>query len=1176
LLLRPNQVVPTGRIVDDLWGEQPPATAVTMVQGFVSRLRKVLGDGVVETRPGGYAIRLEPGALDGERFEGLLDAGRSLLAAGQGAGASAVLGEGLSLWRGPPLADFQYEAFAESAMGRLEELRLIALELRLQAELDQGHEAEAVAELETLVRDQPLRERPRALLMLALYRSGRQADALGVYQEVRARLLDELGLDPSATLQQLEQAILRQDSELDLELPPVPPPPPSVSKVETRKTVTILFCEIAPSTAVDPEALVDVSRRFFVEASAAIAAHGGRPENVVGNELCGVFGVPAVHEDDALRATRAALEIRGAARGAGLDVRIGLNTGEVVTVGDASISGEVVTVAKRLEEQAAAGEILIGNATYVAVVHAVDATPLGTGAMRVEAVDPDAVAVPRRDDSRFVGRERDLARLRAAYATVSSGEGTRILTVIGEPGIGKSRLIRELLAGLQPAATVLVGRCPPYGEAITFWPLRELLHQAGREEIDLSAPRHQVYAAIRRLFAEASAEQPLVVVFDDVHWAEPTFLDLVEYLGERLGTACVLLLCLARPQLAEHRPAWLQPPADSLVLEPLSEAESELLLESIGVPEEARLRIAATAEGNPLFAEQLAAIAGEAGAAPSMPSSIRGVLHERLDRLERPERAVLERAAVAGRSFSLGSVLDLSPADEADAVTRELLSLVRKRLILPDPLALDDGFRFQHALIRETTYDSTPKSARADLHAQMAARLDAHHGEPALVGYHLEQSFLLRRDLGSVDTELQTRAAATLRRAAQEAFGRSDVPATLALYDRAHALLPADDPTLPALLIELGYARVKRGDLAGAETALDEAIVVGGRLGDRCAEVRALVERQFVRSVAAVGPTAEQSIRVATDAIRELESLDDPLALARAWWLKSEGDVFACRWKERAAALERALGYARQADVGLDVAGTISSLLAQALCYGPTAVPDAVKRVKELLSDARADRALRATLSTSLALLLAMQGGIEIDDARATYWEAVATLEELGLPLRRAIHSLYGAQIELLAGDAEAAVAELAAATETLNRFGARAVAATLDALRADILCTLGHFEEAELLSRAVAVATPEDDLMPQLLWRAALSRVLVQRGEVAHAELLATELLQLAQGLEMPDLHAAVLRAAAEVATATGDPARAEKMLDEARAELSAKGNRAAHAVYGLMPTVANPERTP
>lgn len=1156
--------MPTARIVDELWGEKPPATAVKTVQVFVSQLRKALGEGVLETQPGGYELRVAPGALDAQRFESLLDQGRRMFTDGDPEQAGELLRQALALWRGPALADFQYEAFARNEIGRLDELRLVALEQRFDADLALGRHAEIVGELEALVRDQPLREGPRALLMLALYRGGRQADALAAYQEARSLLVDELGLDPGQTLQQLEKAILRQDESLELSVAPAAseatpttaPPPALVETVEGRKIVTMVFCELAAGEDVDPESLRLRTRQFLDQAASVVERHGGRLDRRGGDDAMGLFGVPIVREDDALRAVRAAIELRelGASPESNLELRIGVNSGEVITDGAGQVAGAAVAAGRRLAHDAAVGEIAVGEATYAAVAHAVEVVRHKTGLIVLDSVDPDAAAVSRRDDSRFVGRERELERLRDLYQAAAAGSGTRLVTIVGEPGIGKSRLGREFLAGLEPTPRVLVGRCPPYGEGITFLPLRELFRQVGHDESELERPSHEVFATARLVLAELAERQPAIVVFDDAHWAEPTFLDLIEYLAARLGAARILILCNTRPQLLDLRPAWFQPPAESIHLEPLSAHDSERMLESLGAPAPVRSRIAATAEGNPLFAEQLFAMTDELAPTAAMPVTIRGVLHERLDRLDRSERSVLERAAVIGRDFTERALLELAPPDDRARAHGDLFSLVHKRFVRPDPLALDDGYCFQHALIRDAVYDAMPKGLRASIHEERARRLEEQGLEEALVGYHLEHSFLLRRELGIEDLELGARAGRHLFEAGREAFARSDVPATLAYYERARVVLSDDDRTQASLLTELGYARIKRGDVAGAEADLEDAITVAERLGDRRIELRALVERQFVRSVAATGPTAAESVRVAEEVIPELQQLDEPLALARAWWLKSEGDVFACRWRERASALEQALAYAHRGQAGLDIAGTLSSLLAQALAYGPMPVGDALARVRQLMIDAGADRALRASLSTSLAWLLAMEGAF--DDARATYAEAVATYDELGLPLRRAVHAQYGAQIEFLAGDPAAAAAELREACDALTSFGARGVAATLEAQLAGVLCSLARWDEADELAQAVAVSAPEDDLMPQLLWRTTVGRVLVVHGEVEKAEKVMAEALRLGEGLESPDLRVALLAAAAEVEAASGRVERARALRDDARSVMVAKGN--------------------
>jgi class 3 adenylate cyclase len=945
-----------------------------------------------------------------------------------------------------------------------------------------------------------------------------------------------------------------------------------------RKVVTVLFCDVVAFTSLgeqlDPELLRLVMSRYFDEATAVLERHGATITGLAGDEVIAMFGVPAVREDDALRAVTAAVELRGRVTalesglgsGAVLQVRIGVNTGEVVATGRGrdrgfDVTGDAISVGKRIETAAAPGEILLGRDTHALVAHAVEAAPLGPTPVkgrerpvelfRLESVDAGASAIPRRLDAPLVGREPELARLRAAFADTSGRGGTRTVLVLANAGIGKSRLARELLATAVPEVTPLVGRCPPFGEGITFSPLREVFNQAALDPGVLDSASYEVFAATRRLLEEASAHRPVLLILDDVHWGEETFLDLIEHLGARLD-ARVLVLCLARPELAERRPAWLEE-MTVIRLDPLSDAESERLLEALGAPAGARARIAEAAEGNPLFLEQFAAIADEASPAP-MAGSVRAVLQARLDRLARPESSVLERAAVVGRSFTLDALLELSAPAERDQAQARVFELVRKGLIRPDTTAPEEGFCFQHALMRDVVYESMPKALRAELHERVAARLDAGGAPNALVGYHLEQAFLCRRALTGPDAQLGARAGRRLLEAAQESSSRSDYPAAVSLLERARDLLSGEDPTLPLLLTELGYARVNAGDMPGAEAALDDAVLLAASLGDRGAELHAQIERQFVRTFVAESASAAENLRVADEAMPELEQLGDELALARAWWLKSSSYVISCRLRERAEALEEALVHARRARSGQDLVGTLSGLLAQALLHGPTPVDEAIPLVEQMAVDAGSDRGLAAAVNTNRAGLLAMTGSIE--EARRVYADAAATYEEFGLPFRRASQAFVGARIEQLAGNLAGAERELRESSAALAEYGASSTAATHLAMLADVLCSLGELGEAQALADEVSGAAPADDLIPQVLWRAVSARVLARGGAAAEASTHAEEALRLSDEAEFPYVRVAALTAAAEVDAARGHAADAAARLDLARRLLVEKGN--------------------
>jgi class 3 adenylate cyclase len=1186
--------------VDELWEERPPATAVKSVQVFVSQLRKALGEGVLETQAAGYRLRVEPGALDEQRFERLLGEGRQLLAGGEPRRAALLLREALALWRGPPLADFEHESFARNEIARLDELRVAALEQRLEADLALGRHAEVVGELQGLVNVHPLRESLRRLLMLALYRSGRQADALAVYQQARAALVDELGLDPSQALQQLERAILVQDPALELlaAAPPLQSPVaaparptargPVAGPAEGRKTVTVLFCDVVSYTELgerlDPESLRLVMSSYFEQAAAVLEQHGGTVEKFIGDEVMAVFGVPVVREDDALRAVRAAVALRDCAAAfetpidpeLRLQVRIGVNTGEVVAgdsaAGQGFVTGDAVNVGKRLEATAAPDEILLGSETHVLVAHAVESSALEPltlkgkrdplVAYRLASVLPDATAIPRRDDAPFVGRAPELNRLRSLFTGVAEGRGARQVVIAGEPGIGKSRLAREFLTEVAGEATVLVGRCPPYGEGITFWPLREVFRQSGRDDGGLVGASHDVFAAGRRLLEQLARERPVVVVFDDVHWAEPTFLDFIEYLAARLGQARVLLVCLTRSELIEARPAWFHQPAEAVLLAPLSDAESSALLAEFGIPAADRRRIAEAAEGNPLFVEQLSAIADQVD---TLPGSIRGVLHERLDRLDQHERPVLERAAVIGRGFSLADVLDLTPPGEREHVHAHLLQLVRARLLRPDPTG-EEGFRFHHALIRDAAYDSIPKATRADLHERTAARLEERGADDALLGYHLEHAFRFRHELGLPAAELGTMAGRRLCAAGENAFRRTDLPASIALFERARELLPPDE--VPRLLPRLGQALFEAGRLAEAESVLRDAIEQAG--SDSVLESRAVVEEQFVRVQSASRGLLTDAKPLATAALQVLARHGDELGECRAlclqaWieWLEGHAAAADEAWRQ-AAMHGRAAGEEREA---FEILGWRAS----AALLGPTPVPEAIRTCIEIRSEVVTSEVAVALTLHPLAALRAMQG--EFSEARALIREGNAVLAELGRMQSAVSHP--EALVEMLAGEPAEAEARLRAGYERLEQMGEKSILSTTAALLARAIYAQGRYPEAAAFCAESENTAAAEDLSAQVTWRGVRAKILAIDGHTDEAENLAREAVQLAAQTDMLNRRADALLDLADVLRLAGRSGDANAALHEALEFYELKGNAVSAGHARSLIEAGSPKRT-
>jgi class 3 adenylate cyclase len=552
------------------------------------------------------------------------------------------------------------------------------------------------------------------------------------------------------------------------------PPPRAV-----RKVVTVLFCDLVESTPLgerlDPESLRRVMARWHEAMRTVLQRHGGTVEKFVGDAVMAVFGFPLAHEDDELRAVRAASEMRLRLAalnvdlkrdyGTELESRTGISTGEVVaSPGETLVTGDAVNVAARLEQSAASGEVLIGEPTFRLVQEAVLVEPVDelvlkgkahpVTAWRLLSVLPEIAAFARPFATSFVGREQELAALAAGFERAVAERRCQLVTVLGQPGIGKSRLLREAVGAVGQQARVLVGRCLPYGEGITYWPLVEIVKQVAEEEpravisellsedeagdlvADLVAgavgaserqgSMDETHWAVRRLLEALAHKRPLVVVLEDLHWAEPTFLDLLEYVAGFSAGEPILLLASARPELLETRPAWakLRPTSQLLLLEPLAEPEVDALIDARSEPGalsgRLRARVLEVAEGNPLFVEQLLAMEagdGEADGQVGVPPTLRALLAARIDRLE-PGEPALERAAIEGRGFHRGAVAELLPPLEPALVGARLLALVRGELISPDrsEFADDDGYRFAHELIRAAVYDSTAKELRAELH----------------------------------------------------------------------------------------------------------------------------------------------------------------------------------------------------------------------------------------------------------------------------------------------------------------------------------------------------------------------------------------------------------------------------------------------------------------------------
>jgi class 3 adenylate cyclase len=627
---------------------------------------------------------------------------------------------------------------------------------------------------------------------------------------------------------------------------------------EQRKVVTALFCDVVGSTALgesrDPEAVRGLLADFFRRVRTIVERHGGVVEKFIGDAVMAVFGLPAAHEDDALRALRAAVEIRAALPELSIEGRIGVNSGEVVTGTEERLAtGDPVNVAARLQQAAEPGEILLGETTLRLCGDAIEAEPLPplslkgkaepVPAWRLAAVSADAPQ--RRLDTPLIGREQELDALAAAWESTRSGS-CKLVTLVGAAGVGKSRLVEELLA--RADATIVRGRCLSYGEGVTYWPVVNVVKQLERERARIAldpaaddalsvllggrgtSTPDDIAWAFRKLLEAVAESRPLIVVLDDIHWGEDVFLDLVEHVALLSTGAPILLLCVARPELLDRRAGW----GGVLRLEPLGTQQAEALMAArLGAQEldvETRSRVLAAAGGNPLFVEELAAmIATGDGGEIEIPPTIQALLASRLDQLDGAERTVLERGAVEGEIFHQGAVSALTP-DESRVGTR-LTSLVRKEFVRPDrpQYAGTDAFRFRHLLVRDAAYEALPKGERAELHERFADWLEEHGTDlvelDELVGYHLEQAYQYLEQLGRLEDRaggLAGRAAARLAAAGGRAVGRDDFRAGSNLLERAALLFPPEERS-PRFEVDLAWARFHGGRIEEAVAGLDAA-----------------------------------------------------------------------------------------------------------------------------------------------------------------------------------------------------------------------------------------------------------------------------------------------------------------------------------------------------------------
>jgi DNA-binding SARP family transcriptional activator len=1121
LLLRVGETVSTDRLVEALWGERPPRTARDALQNNVVVLRKALGPEVLLTQGTGYVLDVRRDQIDVARFDDLLGKAR---ATDETEERARTLREALTLWRGPALADLVYEPFAALEAPRLDALRLAATQDLVDAELELGQASDLVPELEALIQEHPFDERLCGQLMLALYRSGRQADALECYRAARRLLADELGLEPGPTLRELEQAILRHDDHLGAGT--------SVASAASLRTATVLFAGVD-----DAAASSETVARLLTQAGATVDRHGGRT-TFLGDSVMGVFGVPRSHEDDPLRAVRTAAEVREALPGA----RVALATGEVFASGEV-VTGAPMTQARRLQWAARRGETVVDPSTLRLVRDAVRVQRRKRSGETVFLFDEliaGAPALGRRLDAPLVGRTAELTRLRQAFEQVRDRRRCVVFGLVGDAGIGKTRLAQELITSLGAGATLLVGRCVSYGEGSTYLPLREIVGEGFELLLDSAGSIGELFLSVRQHLEGLAAERPLVLVFEDLHWAAPTLIDFVDYLGSKVEGSSILALCLARPELLAERAGWTRG-RDLIVLEPLSDEQSLRLLGDTAHA----ARIVEIAEGNPLYVEQLVAYAREGGgeALEAVPGSIEGLIAGRLDRLEDGERELAQRAAVVGRLFSRAALSAMGPVDALAGL--ETAGLVHR--------GTGAGYRFHHALVRDVAYSGTPMVDRAELHERHADWLDGRpEGSDELIGYHLEQAAGYQSELGAPAGRIERLATGAGRRLGSAGIGawkRGDVTTTVDLLDRATALLPELDTGRLELMCELGVALRTGGELARAESTLASALDAAS--GERRVELRARLELANVRLYTDSRRPVTELVEAAREAIPVFEAIGDDRALGRAWHLVASAEGPTLGHYETAALAER------KALVHYDRSGwpgsTCLAVLGSTLYFGPMPVPEAIRECERLLEDAEL---------SGKANVLAYLGGLEsmrkrTDEGRALVQEARSIFAELGMTAAAEI--VCGAvesEIELDAGDAAKALSILLENHRALERMGDRAFLSTRETDLADACYRTGHVEDAGTWADEAERHASADDRLSTFLRRSVQAKIAARRGDSLWAETLIDEALQLGGQMDTLSLRGRVLLALAEVRRLAGREVEAVEAIDRAARLFEQKGD--------------------
>ncbi|HEY5661412.1 MAG TPA: AAA family ATPase [Gaiellaceae bacterium] len=927
-----------------------------------------------------------------------------------------------------------------------------------------------------------------------------------------------------------------------------------------RKLATVLFADLVGSTelvsAQDPEVTRRRVTAWFDAVAGCIETHGGTVEKFAGDAVMAAFGIPQAHEDDAERAVRAALGIIQRAHDAGVEARIGIEAGEVVVdeTDSTFATGEAVNVAARLQQAAKPGEILIGESAHRLTDGRVETDQVGPlelrgfrrpiGAYRALAAgggQPKRVTV----SAPFVGREAELDLLENTLSRTVRDKRPHVFTIYGEPGVGKSRLLREFLAGVE-GVTILSGRALPYGEGVTYWPLAEMIKSAAgitdddpmetardklveccgdeaiaellglasgvMDAVEGERGQPEIAWAAREFVDELADVQPLILVFEDIHWAEEPLLELIDHLAQWVRERALLILCLARPELLDVRPGWGggRIRSTAIELEPLARDESEelaaALLAQHDVSEHVTSRLLEKTEGNPLFVEETVRMLVEEGAADRIPDTLQALIGARIDRLPLGEKILLQRGAVMGRTFFAGALDHLSAEYDMDELEDMLDDLLLRDLITRQERSTISGetaYRFKHVLIREVAYGGLSKSSRAEYHTRFAEWLREKAEKELLEirAYHLDQACTLYAELdGKPPAELAKTAAKALQAAGKRALARESNQSARKLLLRSFEL----EPTLERRYLAARGALVL-GDLPTVRDEMgivaDEAAAAGARdLQARAltalSEVAASLDGEVVRAT----ELADQALEVVEpdDHDGRFNALDRRSRMARWRGRLTEAEAF----EKEALDIARAVGRKdMEAKAALQLAGIHIGRMEE-----DKAEP-LIDHALEL-ADHSGSIVARASAASLKATLLAVRRDYE--QATGWYTKALDLYRETASAQEIAWTSRQLGILAWRSGDHERAEKLLRESIRLLAPMQERGTLCESQRYLSQLMLEQGRIDEAEKYALAARETVSAEDIVSRATTRVALAQVRAAQRRDDEADTLFAEALEI------------------------------------------------------------------